>query len=92
MITSRCIGGCSASRPCWFKRQTRYQDTHSNTSCDYTFHSSMSKYTYADDTVFPMTHYLRGRIGMPLSLWVSVQFQIGPRSVRQINVYADYVL
>ncbi|WP_162137443.1 MULTISPECIES: hypothetical protein [Frankia] len=52
----------------------------------------MSKYTYADDTVFPMTHYLRGRIGMPLSLWVSVQFQIGPRSVRQINVYADYVL
>jgi hypothetical protein len=80
------------ARAAVFKRMTRYQDGHPNTSCDYQFHSHLSKYTYADDVVFPTTHYLRGRIGMPLSLWISVQFQIGPRSVRQINVYADYVL
>lgn len=72
-------------------RQTRYSDYHA-VSCDYTFHSSMSSYTYADDRFFPTTHYLQGYIGMKLSQWVSLQFPIGPRTLRQINVYSDYVL
>jgi hypothetical protein len=80
------------ARAAVFGRMTRYQDGHPNESCDYRFHSSMSKYTYADDRFLPTTHYLRGRIGMPLSLWVSLQFQVGPRTVRQIHVYADYIL
>lgn len=73
-------------------RMTRYNDDHSNEACNYQFHSSMSKYTYADDRWFPKTHYLRGYIGMKLSLWVSLQFPTGPRSVRQIHIYADYVI
>jgi hypothetical protein len=75
-----------------FNRMTRYQDSHPNSGCDYTFHSSMSKYTYADDRVLPTTHYLRGGIGMPLDLIVIVQFQIGPRTIRQVQVYGDYIL
>jgi hypothetical protein len=74
-----------------FNRLTRYLDSH-NQACDYHFHSSMSAYTYADDKFFPTTHYLRGGISMPLDLVVIIQFQTGPRTLHQVQVYADVIL